>query len=211
MNKDICMNRLLEAKVIPVLRKLPEAQFMDAVDALVSGGISAVEITMDTPRASKLIREVKSKYGDDVLVGAGTVIDETDMEEAFKAGAVFIVSPILDEGVVAGANTRGVPVVPGVFSPTEVVKAIRLGADMVKIFPANTLGPAFIKNIKGPLGDIPIMCTGGIDSENAGSFVNAGAKIVGAGSSLLKKSYFEERDWEGLADEVKEWMHSLKA
>ncbi|MDC3412206.1 bifunctional 4-hydroxy-2-oxoglutarate aldolase/2-dehydro-3-deoxy-phosphogluconate aldolase [Aquibacillus sp. 3ASR75-11] len=209
MNKEEMIVRLLQAKIIPVLRKVSPAVFMDVVDALSAGGVTAVEITMDSEDASSLIRNVKERYGEKMAVGAGTVMDHADLSEALKAGAEFIVSPILDESVVKGANAEQVPVIPGVLSPTEVVQAIRSGADMVKIFPAGTLGPAYVKNIKGPLGDIPIMCTGGIDAENAADYLKAGAKIVGAGSSLIRKDLIAEQDWSGLTKEVEKWFLQL--
>lgn len=200
---------LLEAKLIPVLRKISNEYFMDVVEALVAGGVRALEITMDGPEACRQIYEVNGIYGPDILVGAGTVINESRFEDAVKAGATFIVSPILDEGIISKAKKRAIPVIPGVFSPTEVVKAISLGAEMVKLFPAGILGPDYIKNIRGPLGDIPIMCTGGISAENAAAYIHAGAKLIGVGSSLIKNIYFETRNWPLLTNEASDFLQIL--
>ncbi|SDK03477.1 bifunctional 4-hydroxy-2-oxoglutarate aldolase/2-dehydro-3-deoxy-phosphogluconate aldolase [Sediminibacillus albus] len=200
------IDRLYQAKVIPVVRKVPVEDFHAIVTALISGGISAIEVTMDSPSADQLIKEAKDRYGKQAVIGAGTVINMDDFERAVSAGAEFIVSPNFDRAVVTAAKARGLLVIPGVFSPSEMVEAIRLGANMVKVFPAGTLGADFIKNVKGPLSDIPIMCTGGIDLTNAADFFEAGATLVGAGGALINNQYIETKNWGALTAAAEKWM-----
>lgn len=204
------IEQLKKASIIPVLRKVPYEKSKEIVRALYNGGVRAIEVTMESDRAELIIQEAIEEFGEKMLIGAGTVLTVADCEHAIKAGAQFIVSPALDEAVVAHAVEQGVPVIPGVFTPSEMLKAHNAGAAMVKLFPATVLGPAFIKDVKGPLGHIDIMTTGGITKETAKSYLDAGAAAVGAGSALLRKDLIAENDWSGLADEVKIWMESIK-
>lgn len=204
------IERLKAIPLVPVLRKIPYDKSRDIVQALLNGGIEAVEITMETERAEAIIRESVESFGDRALVGAGTVLDVADCRKAIEAGAQFIVAPVLEEAVVRYAADQGIPVIPGVFTPSEMLRAVNLGAAMIKLFPASVLGPSFIKDVKGPLGHIPIMCTGGITLDTAKAYLDAGANAVGAGSALLRKDLIEAGNWTGLTEEAKRWMAAIR-
>lgn len=204
------IEKLKAATIIPVLRKVPYEKSKEIVQALYDGGIRVIEITMESDRAELIIREAIEIFGDRMLVGAGTVLTVDDCDHAIGAGAQFIVSPALDEAVVAYAAEQGVPVIPGVFTPSEMLRAHQAGAAMVKLFPSSVLGPAFIKDVKGPLSHIEIMTTGGITMDTAKSYLDAGAIAVGAGSALLRKDLIAQSDWTGLAKEVEKWLETSR-
>ncbi len=204
------IEQLKETTIIPVLRKIPYEKSQEIIQALYNGGIRAIEVTMESDRAELIIQESLGAFGDKMLVGAGTVLTPEDCTRAIEAGAQFIVSPAFDEAVVACAVEHEVPVIPGVFTPSEMLQAHQAGASMVKLFPASVLGPAFIKDVKGPLSHIEIMATGGITKDTAKSYLTAGAVAVGAGSALLRKDLIAENDWAGLAGEVKNWLETIR-
>ncbi|KGR75175.1 bifunctional 4-hydroxy-2-oxoglutarate aldolase/2-dehydro-3-deoxy-phosphogluconate aldolase [Ureibacillus sinduriensis] len=203
-------NKLQGIRLIPVLRKVPYELCQELVKALKDGGIKAVEITMDSDHASEMIRDVKQQNGGDLLVGAGTVLTMEDCEKAIASGAEFIVSPSLNVDVVKICMEHNIPVIPGVFTPTEMQTAYSAGAEMIKLFPASSLGTKFIKDVKGPLAHIQIMTTGGINLETARSYLEAGAAIVGAGSDLIKKEWLQSRNWEAITNEAIAWDKSLQ-
>lgn len=203
-------NKLQGIRLIPVLRKVPYELCQELVIALKDGGIKAVEITMDSDNATEMIREVKQQNGEELLVGAGTVLTLEDCENAIASGAEFIVSPSLNVDVVKKCMEHNIPVIPGVFTPTEMQTAYSAGAKMIKLFPASSLGTKFIKDVKGPLAHIQIMTTGGINLETARSYLEAGAAIVGAGSDLIKKEWLQSRNWEAITKEAIAWDKSLQ-
>nr|WP_106780703.1 bifunctional 4-hydroxy-2-oxoglutarate aldolase/2-dehydro-3-deoxy-phosphogluconate aldolase [Lysinibacillus timonensis] len=201
-------SKLQDVRLIPVLRKVPYDLNQELVKALKDGGIKAIEITMDSENATDMIREAKQN-NEDLLVGAGTVLTVEDCEKAIDAGAEFIVSPALNLDVVHICIEKNIPVIPGVFSPTEMQTAYVAGAKIVKLFPASTLGVKFIKDVKGPLSHIQIMTTGGINLETVRSYIDAGAQIVGAGSDLVKKEWLHSKNWEAITNEAIEWNNKL--
>lgn len=200
------LDQLKDCPIIPVLRKILYEKSASVIQALYDGGIRAVEITMDSENAEAMIRETVDSFSGKLLVGAGTVLTVEDCDRAINAGAEFLVAPNFDLGVLAYAVEKSVPFIPGVFTPSEMVKADRAGASMIKLFPASTLGPGFIKDVKGPLGHIDILATGGITKETMKSYLSAGAVSVGAGSALVRKEFLEHEDWDGLAEEVRGWL-----
>lgn len=202
-------NNLTTAKLIPVLRKIPYETSQALIQALIDGGITAIEITMDTERAEEIIREAKQQFGKRAYIGAGTVLTIEDCQTAIDAGAQFIVSPSFNHEVVNYSLAQGVAVIPGVFTPTEMQTAYEAGAKMVKLFPASAFSPAFIKDVKGPLSHIAIMTTGGITLDNAKSYLDAGAVAVGAGSDLVKKDYVQKGQWDLLQQETVRWLQNL--
>lgn len=204
------MELFSKVPIIPVLRKIPYDKSEAIIQSLIDGGIKVIEITMDTDNAVEMIRETKLKYGAEILVGAGTVMSQVDCDQAIEAGAEFIVSPHFDVNLTKYAVSLGLLVVPGVFTPSEMVQATQSGAKMVKVFPSSVLGPQFIKDVKGPLSKLSIMCTGGITKETAKSYLQAGAIAIGAGGSLIKSSFIESNDWKSLTAEVTEWLDAVK-
>lgn len=194
MNKEEQLKRLKDSGIVAVIRKPAYNKVIQITDALVSGGVGALEITVDTERAYEIIAQLKERYEGKALVGAGTVLDEKTAKEAIEAGADFIFSPILDEATIRLTNHYGRISIPGVMTPTEIVKGYQYGADLLKIFPGSSLGATYIKELSAPLGHIPMMPTGGITLDNVGSFIRAGAVAVGIGSSLTDvKAIAEER------------------
>lgn len=196
---------LEDIKLIPVLRKIPFQTSKELITALIRGGIQAVEVTLDTENALTIIAESRSHFGNEVLVGAGTVLSAEDCKNAIDAGAQFIVSPLLNVEAVSYANSQNIPVIPGVMTPSEIYAAYNAGAKMVKIFPASSVGASFIKDVKGPLSDISIIATGGITLETANSYLKAGADAIGAGSDLLNKQLIADGNWLAIEKAAKQW------
>lgn len=176
-----------QTKVIAILRGLPKAALADTVNALYSGGIRCVEITMDTPDALSMISMVRENYGGKMLVGAGTVLDAHTARSTILAGADFVLSPTLCTKMIEMCNTYGKLAVPGVFTPTEALTAVQAGALLVKIFPVSSVGPAYVKDLLAPLPQVRALPVGGVDANNAAAYIQAGAFAVGIGSSLASK------------------------
>jgi 2-dehydro-3-deoxyphosphogluconate aldolase/(4S)-4-hydroxy-2-oxoglutarate aldolase len=178
--------RIEESGVIAVMRGVPADRAVETARALARGGVGAVELTADAPGAVAALGAVRTELADDeVLVGAGTVMDAATASRAVNAGADFVVAPHLDPATVETCNRYGVTCLPGVLTPTEAVRAVEAGADGVKVFPAATVGPDHLAALKGPLPQIPLVPTGGIGTDDAGDYIAAGATAVGAGSALV--------------------------
>lgn len=203
------IEQIKASPLIPVLRKLPEDTFLAVAEALINGGVTYLEITMDADDAPKLIRMAKAHFGHRASVGAGTVMTVEQARAAIEAGAEYLISPALVEEVVMFAVEQGVPMIPGVYTPSEMVRAHALGAVGVKLFPAASLGSGFVKDVRGPLGHIPIIVTGGITIDTARSYLEAGAIGIGAGSALLDKVLIADSDWDGLTAWTKTWVDKL--
>ena len=186
MNKPDVIQRIVECGVLPVVRAASAEEAMAAVDAIVAGGVTTIEVTMTVPGAVGLIAELSAKYGDDILVGAGTVMDPETASECIAAGARFIISPALNLDTIKYCNDVDVVVMPGALTPTEVVNAWDAGADFVKVFPAGAMGGAsYLKSLKAPLPHIKLIPTGGVSQLTAGDMIRAGASAVGVGSDLV--------------------------
>jgi 2-dehydro-3-deoxyphosphogluconate aldolase / (4S)-4-hydroxy-2-oxoglutarate aldolase len=171
--------------VVAIIRMQDSSGVRGVVDALARGGVKALEVTMTVPRAIELIAEIAPTLPSDFLFGAGTVVDADTVHRAARAGAQFIVSPVLRPDVIKAAHEDGIPVMPGCFTPTEILTAWDLGADIVKVFPATSVGPSYLKDIRGPLPQVKLMPTGGVSIDNVGDWLKAGAVAVGVGSALL--------------------------
>ncbi len=179
------VDRLVAHGAVAVVR-LPAAGLVrEAVDAIHAGGVRAVELTMTTPDALAVIEELARWMGDELLVGAGSVLGADAARRAVDAGAEYVVSPVFRRAVVDEAHRLGVPAMPGAFTPTEILAAHDAGADLVKVFPADSLGPAFVKGVLAPMPFLRLMPTGGVTPDNAGDWLRAGAHAVGLGSALV--------------------------
>jgi len=200
---------LLEERLIAVVRTPGETGVMDAIQALSDAGIKCFEITMTINGALNVLKDVAAKRPD-LLIGAGTVLNKQQAIDCIEAGAEFIVSPIFSPSVVSWAKEQGKVVVPGAFTPTEVMHAWTSGADLVKIFPAARLGPHFLKDLKGPLPDVKLMPTGGINANNVRSYLEAGAHVVCAGSSLVDNKAIANNDMETLTRKAKSFLEAVK-
>jgi 2-dehydro-3-deoxyphosphogluconate aldolase/(4S)-4-hydroxy-2-oxoglutarate aldolase len=177
--------RLEQSRIVAILRRTEASAAVATAQALLAGGIDSLEVTCDSPGAFEMIAAIAQALGEDVLVGAGTVLDESMAQSALDAGARFLVSPHLDAPLVRTFADRGVPWIPGAFTATEVLAAWRAGAIVVKLFPAGSVGPAYIKDLRGPLRTIPLLPTGGVTADNAAAFLAAGAWGLGIGSALV--------------------------
>ena len=182
------LNTIGETKVISILRKIPKAKLNPTIEALYKGGVRCVEITMDSPDALDMISEVRENYGDMMLVGAGTALEASTARSAILAGADFVLSPTLCTKMIEMCNTYGKLAVPGIFTPTEALTAVQAGAQLVKIFPVSSVGPVYVKDLLGPLSQIRVLPVGGVDAENAASYIKSGAFAVGIGSCLVNSS-----------------------
>ena len=176
---------LIDAGAVAVAR-LPDSSHGEAVaHALLAGGVRAIEITLTTHGALELIAALTRTFGDTLLIGAGSVLTADAARQAITAGARYIVSPVCDIDVIAAAHDSDVPALPGAFTPTEILRAYRAGADLVKVFPSDALGPAFIKGVLAPMPFLELMPTGGVTPANVGDWIAAGAVAVGLGSALV--------------------------
>lgn len=184
---------------------------MPAAQALLAGGINAIEITLTTPDAFAAIREASRELGGQALVGVGTVLKPYDCQAALDAGAQFVVTPICRTELVALSHAAGKPVMLGAFTPTEVQAAHEAGADFVKLFPAELVGPAYVKALRAPLPHLRIIPTGGVTLENLGQWFEAGCPAVGVGGSLVPKVILAQSDWPALTRLAKDYVAAAKA
>ena len=186
MNKSEVLKQIKETGVIPVVRATTADEAMRAIDAIREGGIAVLEITMTVPGAVGVIEQVSARFGNDALVGAGTVLDAETAKACISAGAQFIVSPALNMETIAYCREQDVAVMPGALTPTEVVQAWNAGADFVKVFPAGAVGGAsYLKALKAPLPQIELVPTGGVSLKTAADFIKAGAAALGVGADLV--------------------------
>ncbi|MFC5134387.1 MULTISPECIES: bifunctional 4-hydroxy-2-oxoglutarate aldolase/2-dehydro-3-deoxy-phosphogluconate aldolase [Haloferacaceae] len=204
------LSRIVDSGVVAVLRGVPADQLVGIAEALREGGVTAVEITADTPGVADLIEEVSGSFDDEVVVGTGTVLDAETARTTLMAGAEFVVSPSLHEDVIETCNRYGAVSAPGVMTPTEAIRGYEAGADFVKVFPAKTVGPAHVGAMKGPLGQIPMMPTGGVGPDNAADFIEAGAFAVGAGGALVDYDAAERGDYEAITETAREFTRVVE-
>lgn len=200
------LSKIAQSKVIAVLRNIPEDRVLKVIEALLEGGVKTMEITFGSPNTEEIIKKSIEAFGKDLLVGAGTVLTEEEVDRAVEAGAKFIFSPNYDEKVVKRTLYNNVISIPGAITPSEIYQAHLAGAHAVKVFPAQIVGANFIKDLAGPLPFIKLIPTGGIDKNNIAEFLNAGALAVGMGGSLLLDKYIQEEDYQALTDHAKEVM-----
>ena len=208
-NKSV-LKTISEYGAVLVVRCETEDEAVNGIRAVMEGGIRAVEVTFTVPGAPGVIRRVKHEFGDSVLLGAGTVLTPEQAEDAVDAGAVYLISPNTDEKVIGAAKRLNVLSIPGAFTPTEVVRAWDLGADAVKIFPASHGGPPYIKALKAPLPNIPMIPTGGVDERTVGDFFRAGAFAVGVGGALFDLKRLKAKDYAGMTEVAKRFTTALR-
>ncbi len=185
----------------------------DAIElsgALLAGGITTLEFTLTNKKANDAITKVRQAFGDRIIVGAGTVLDANNATASIDAGAQFLVTPILAPAVIEAGKKHDIPVVCGAFTPTEIWTAWKLGADLVKVFPAGQLGPGYFKDVLAPLPDLLLVPTGGVNLETCGSFLAAGAYTVAVGSQLLSKEIVRARDWDALTILARRYIEACK-
>ena len=198
MSRETDLHRVLTTGLVAVVRAPDGKNLVEVVAALAEGGVSVAEVTFTVPGALDVLKAVKERLGDRVLLGAGTVLDTETARAALLAGAEFIVSPTLDLDVIRLCKRYDKLVFPGAFTPTEILSAWEAGADIVKVFPADVLGTAFFKAMRGPLPQIRLMPTGGVDLNTAGEFLRAGACCLGVGSQMVDPKAVAREDYEYL-------------
>ena len=208
------LSRILDCGIVAVIRSEKPDQLIQVVQALAKGGVTAAEITFTVPDADQVIRQVRKALGDSIVLGAGTILDTETARTAILAGAEYLVTPCLNLDVIRLAKRYGTAIMPGSFTPTECLAAWEAGADIVKVFPAEVVGPPFFKAMRGPLPQIRLMPTGGVDLNTAESFLAAGACCLGVGSSLVEPKAVAAGDFariESLAAQYVEIVRKFRA
>lgn len=211
MSREDDMRRVLACGIVAVVRSTESAPLVDVCRALADGGVDVAEITFTVPDALDVLKAARKALGDRMLLGAGTVLDPETARAAFLAGAEYIVSPTLDTEVIAMARRYGKLVMPGCFTPTEILKAWNAGADIIKVFPAEVVGPAYFKAVRGPLPQVRMMPTGGVDLNTAASFLEAGACCLGIGSQLIDPTAVAGRKFDLISQKAAKYREIIKA
>ncbi|WP_135365301.1 bifunctional 4-hydroxy-2-oxoglutarate aldolase/2-dehydro-3-deoxy-phosphogluconate aldolase [Halosimplex halophilum] len=210
-DKHEIRRRIVDSGVTAVLRGIDEDDIVPVAEAVHEGGVTALEVTADAKRCSEMIADVDRAMADtDAIVGAGTVMDAAAARNVIEAGAEFVLAPNLNEDVIDVCNREGVVCIPGVMTPTEAAEAMEAGADVLKMFPASTVGPGHIGALQGPLGDVPIMPTGGVSTDNVADYFEAGAVAVGAGSALVDYDAIEREDWDGVRESAAAFVEAVE-
>ncbi|WP_208590536.1 bifunctional 4-hydroxy-2-oxoglutarate aldolase/2-dehydro-3-deoxy-phosphogluconate aldolase [Gracilibacillus suaedae] len=201
------LQSIYQYKLVAIIRGVPSEHILDVANALHQGGIRILEITVDTTNVLDAIEQVRKEFDQELIVGAGTVLDAETARAAIMAGSQFIFSPTVDIDTIKLTKRYGIVSIPGAMTPTEILTAYENGADLIKIFPATALGPTYIKDIKGPLPHIPLMPTGGVNLDNISAYFQAGAVAAGLGSSLVKKQQtYSKEDLKALTHRAEQFM-----
>jgi len=209
MKRTDVVARVIECGVVAVIRMKDTNRLLKVIEAVRQGGVKCIEITMTVPGAIEIIKQLAKVAPSDVLIGAGTVVDEGTANQVIDAGAAFVVGPVLNLGVVSLCARRDVAVMPGCYTPTEILSGWNAGADIIKVFPATTLGPKYFKDLRGPFPDIRLMPTGGVSVDNVGEWISAGACAVGVGSDLLDKKAIDEERYEVLTERAARMVQNV--
>jgi len=204
------VDQIGESGVIAILRGVDPESAIDVATAVIDGGVTALEVTADTPNVAETIGSLSDRF-DDVLVGAGTVLDAETARAVQLAGAEFLVTPTVDVGVIETGNRYTTPVATGAFTPTEAIRAYEAGADFVKVFPAATGGPGHVAALGGPLPQIPLVPTGGVGPSNAGAYIEAGAAAVGVGSAIVTDDAVANEEYEVIAENARRTVDAVAA
>ncbi len=209
MKKEQIVDEIVRRKAVAVLRIKEPAKLKKVIESLNEGGISVAEITLTVPNAIKLIEQMTNELDKNIIVGVGSVLNSSIAEDAIKAGARYVVSPIFKKEIIGMAHKYDIPAMPGCFTPTEIQTAYEAGADIIKVFPADVLGIDFFKGILAPMPHLRLMPTGGVTLTNAGDWLKAGACAVGIGSALLDKEAIEKENYNKLTENARIIMESI--
>lgn len=200
-----------KAPIVGIIRNVSLEDVKQILPVYRQAGLTTIEITMNTPGAGDIIRYAIEHESEGLNIGAGTVCTKEDLENALAAGAQFIVTPIINKKIIKSCAKKGVPIFPGGYTPTELYNAWTWGATMVKIYPATSLGPEYIKDLKAPLNHLKVLPTGGVSLENMDQFLKAGADGLGIGSQLFDKKMIQNKDWAGLQAYFEKFVEKLKS
>ncbi|WP_031527862.1 bifunctional 4-hydroxy-2-oxoglutarate aldolase/2-dehydro-3-deoxy-phosphogluconate aldolase [Dyadobacter crusticola] len=210
MNKEKFSIALFEkAPLVGIIRNVAFDDIKRILPIYREAGLTTVEITMNTPGAAEMIRYAVENEAEGLNIGAGTVCTKDDLKSALEAGAQFIVTPVISKKVIKTCVKKEIPVFPGAFTPTEIYNAWSLGATMVKIYPATSLGPEYIKDLKAPMNQLKLLPTGGVGLENMTAFMKAGANGLGIGGQLFDKKLIQDKDWQGLKSHFERFVQKL--
>jgi 2-dehydro-3-deoxyphosphogluconate aldolase/(4S)-4-hydroxy-2-oxoglutarate aldolase len=204
------LQQVLDAGIVAVVRAPDSTHLVEVIRALADGGVTVAEVTFTVPNALKVIEQARRELPGNILLGAGTVLDAETARAAILAGAQFVVAPTLNLDVIRMCHRYDKLVMPGAFTPTEILSAWEAGADIVKVFPADNLGPAFFKAMRGPLPQVRLMPTGGVDLTTAAEFLKAGACALGIGSQMIEPKAVANRDFPRLRDLAKQYVSIVK-
>jgi len=209
MDRKIILEEILKRKAVAVIRVKEPDKLKKVIEAIHAGGVSVAEITMTVPNAIQLIEKMTAELDNEIIIGVGSVLNAVVAENAIKAGAKYVVSPILKKEIIDTAHKYNIPAMPGCFTPTEIQYAFELGADIIKVFPADVVGMEFFKAILAPMPHLKLMPTGGVTLTNAGNWLRAGACAVGIGSALLDKEAIKSENYSKLTDNARLIMKSI--
>src|SRR5437773_5582914 len=210
MSKEDQLRQVLDCGIVAVVRSPDSQQLVEVARALADGGVSVVEITMSVPNALDVLRQVRQALGDRLLLGAGTVLDPETARAVLLAGAEYVVAPTLNLDVIRLCQRYDKLVMPGAFTPTEILTAWEAGADIVKVFPADVVGPAFFKALRGPLPQVRLMPTGGVDLNTAAAFLKAGACCLGVGGQLVDPKLIAARQFDRIRELAAQYVAIVK-
>ena len=205
------MRYLDKVPIMGIIRGAETAQVEGAVTAAMQAGLRTIEITLNHPDAMKQIKRISAGFADQIELGAGTVLDADSAKKAVASGAEFIVTPAFIPEVAKFCRKRSIPFFPGAMTPTEILAAHQAGAEMVKIFPAAILGPNFIRNLKAPFPDIPLMAVGGMNVSNTQDYIQAGVDAIGISTGLFRKDWLEREDWTSINQVASVYVQAVKA
>lgn len=211
MGRDADLRRVLDCGIVAVVRSPDSQRLVDVARALADGGVTVVEITMSVPGALDVLRQVRQSMGDRVLLGAGTVLDSETARAVLLAGAEYVVAPTLNLDVIRLCHRYDRLVMPGCFTPTEILAAWDAGADVIKVFPADVVGPAFFKALRGPLPQVRLMPTGGVDLHTAADFLQAGACCLGIGGQLVEPKAVANGNFDRIRDLAAQYVAIVRS
>jgi 2-dehydro-3-deoxyphosphogluconate aldolase/(4S)-4-hydroxy-2-oxoglutarate aldolase len=204
------IQQIEQCGVVAVIRLQDPDRLKGVIDALGKGGVRAIEVTMTVPRAIQLIDAIAPTLPDGVVIGAGTILDPETARAAILAGARFVVGPVFNPAVIELCHRYDVAVMPGCFTPTEILQAWEAGADVVKVFPATALGPSYFKDIRGPLPQVKLMPTGGVSIDNAGDWIAAGAVAIGVGTAMVDAKAVAGGDWATITQKASRFVEAVR-
>lgn len=210
MKKSNKLDLIRETGIIAIMRAKRPDQLIEAADAIKAGGVGVIEVSMITPGALRVIEEAANHYGKEVAFGAGTVLDADTARAAILAGAEFVVAPTFNMEMVTLCNRYGIPVIPGCYTPTEMLTAWEAGADLLKLFPASMGGPSMLKTILAPLPQLEIVPVGGVNLETAADFIRSGATAIGVGSDLISQKLLDVGDMDEITRRAAAFIQEVK-
>jgi 2-dehydro-3-deoxyphosphogluconate aldolase/(4S)-4-hydroxy-2-oxoglutarate aldolase len=210
MSQNNALDLILETGVVAMMRAKNSDQLLSAAQAVLAGGVKAIEVTMTTPGALDVIWQATGQFGSDVLFGVGSVLDPETARAAILAGAQFVVCPTLNLKTIEVCNRYSVPIMPGAYTPTELLTAWEAGASLVKVFPASVGGPAYIKAVKAPLPQIRLAAVGGVNLDNTAEFIRAGTEVVGVGGELVNQNLLDTKDFATITERARGFCQEVE-